>query len=257
MPRPTASWGGIMKLYRDWQISGDTAWLKCLYPLARRSLDFCISLWDPHRKGGLFEPHHNTYDIEFWGPDGMCGSIYVGALSAMAEMAKALNQPSDHETYSELASRAAQFLDSQLFNGEYYQQHVQWEGLRDTSFVESLSSGTIDADTLALYQAEGPKYQYGKGCLSDGIIGGWMANTYGIDTPLDREHVRATLASIFRYKLQAGSVRPRLHTTAWLRARTRSGSARLHLAAGREAVPSRSSTAMRSGPGSSTRSRLT
>ena len=32
---------------------------------------------------------------------------------------------------------------------------------------------------------EGPKYQYGTGCLSDGIIGGWMAAIYGIQTPLD------------------------------------------------------------------------
>ena len=34
--------GGIMKLYRDWTICGDLEWLKKLYPLARRSLDFCI-----------------------------------------------------------------------------------------------------------------------------------------------------------------------------------------------------------------------
>ena len=28
--------GGIMKVFRDWQISGDTAWLKRMYPLAKR-----------------------------------------------------------------------------------------------------------------------------------------------------------------------------------------------------------------------------
>ena len=81
--------GGIMKLYRDWQISGDTEWLREMYPLAKRSLDYCIGAWDPDHRGGLFEPHHNTYDIEFWGPDGMCTSIYLGALSAMKQMAKA------------------------------------------------------------------------------------------------------------------------------------------------------------------------
>src|SRR6266480_934979 len=64
--------GGIMKVFRDWQISGDLDWLKKMYPLAKRSLDYCIRTWDPDHRGGLFEPHHNTYDIEFWGPDGMC-----------------------------------------------------------------------------------------------------------------------------------------------------------------------------------------
>ena len=82
--------GGIMKVFRDWQISGDIDWLRKMYPLAKRSLDYCIRTWDPDHQGGLFEPHHNTYDIEFWGPDGMCTSIYLGALSAMAEMARAV-----------------------------------------------------------------------------------------------------------------------------------------------------------------------
>ena len=31
---------------------------------------------------------------------------------------------------------AAQFMDGQLFNGEYYQQKVQYLGLRDTSFAD-------------------------------------------------------------------------------------------------------------------------
>src|SRR5439155_3110540 len=39
--------GGIMKVFRDWQISGDLDWLKKMYPLAKRSLDYCIRTWDP------------------------------------------------------------------------------------------------------------------------------------------------------------------------------------------------------------------
>ena len=34
-------------------------------------MDYCISTWDPRHHGAIEEPHHNTYDIEFWGPDGM------------------------------------------------------------------------------------------------------------------------------------------------------------------------------------------
>ena len=113
--------GGIMKLYRDWQISGDTDWLRRLYPLAKRSLDYCIDAWDPERRGGLFEPHHNTYDIEFWGPDGMCGSIYVGALSAMALMAEALGQYGRRRRVRRAGrkSRRSSWTPT-LFNGEYY-----------------------------------------------------------------------------------------------------------------------------------------
>ncbi len=191
--------GGIMKVFRDWQISGDTEWLRKMYPLAKRSLDYCIRTWDPDEQGGLFEPHHNTYDIEFWGPDGMCTSIYLGALSALAEMARALNETQDAKLYGELADRCAHFMEEQLFNGEYFQQKVQYVGLRNTSFATMVAQvDEHSSEMQRLLKREGPKYQYGNGCLSDGVIGVWMARMYGIDTPLARENVDKALHAIFK-----------------------------------------------------------
>ena len=195
--------GGIMKVYRDWQISGDMDWLKKMYPLAKRSLDYCIRTWDPDHRGGLFEPHHNTYDIEFWGPDGMCTSIYLGALSAFAEMARAVGQPDEAKFYEELAQRCAHFMDEQLFNGEYYQQKVQYQGLRNTSFATLVAQvDDHSSEMQKLLKREGPKYQYGEGCISDGVIGDWMARFYGIDTPLARENVRSNLRAIFQHNFK-------------------------------------------------------
>ncbi len=191
--------GGIMKVYRDWQLSGDTAWLRKMYPRAKRSIDYCIRTWDPDHRGALFEPHHNTYDIEFWGADGMCTSIYLGALSAMAMMAPGAGYPADATFYADLAKRGAQFMDEQLFNGEYYQQKVQYLGLRDTSFAAKVAQVNDQSSEMQqLLKREGPKYQYGSGCLSDGVIGVWMARICGIEMPLTREHVRSTLQAIFR-----------------------------------------------------------
>ena len=191
--------GGIMKVFRDWQISGDQDWLKKMYPLAKRSLDYCIRTWDPDHRGALFEPHHNTYDIEFWGADGMCTSIYLGALSAFAQMAQAVGQPEDAKFYDELAHRSARFMDGQLFNGEYYQQKVQYQGLRNTSFAELIAKVDEQSSEMEqLLKREGPKYQYGTGCVSDGVIGAWMGRMYGIDMPFSREHVRSALQSIFK-----------------------------------------------------------
>jgi uncharacterized protein (DUF608 family) len=191
--------GGIMKVYREWQISGDASWLQKMYPLSKRSLDYCIRTWDPDRRGALFEPHHNTYDIEFWGPEGMCTGIYLGALCAFTQMAEALGQMDDAKDYGELAHKCARFLDGQLFNGEYFQQKVQYQGLRNTSFAEMVA--TVDehsSEMQKLLKREGPKYQYGTGCISDGVIGAWMAHMYGIETPLNRQNVRSSLNSIFK-----------------------------------------------------------
>jgi len=204
-PAADGQLGGIMKVYRDWQISGDTEWMKELYPFAKRSLDYCIEKWDPDHKGGLFEPHHNTYDIEFWGPDGMCGSIYTGALSAMAAMATALGKQRDSGDYAALAGKSARFMEKALFNGEYFEQKVQYRGLRDTSFLDVIEGRKPDAESngmLPLLKKEGPKYQYGKGCISDGVIGAWMSLIYGIDTPLDRKKVRSNLLAIHRHNFR-------------------------------------------------------
>ena len=191
--------GGIMKVYRDWQIAGDTVWLKRMYPLAKRSIDYCIVTWDPDRKGALFEPHHNTYDIEFWGADGMCTSIYLGALSAMAKMATALGESADAAQYMELAQRGADYMDANLFNGDYYQQKVAYADLRDRSFAQSIAHvDEKSSEMQQLLKREGPKYQYGTGCLSDGVIGAWMGLIYGIHTPLNEQNVRSTLQAIFR-----------------------------------------------------------
>jgi len=195
--------GGIMKLYRDWQISGDTEWLRRMYPFAKRSIDYCIRTWDPDHRGALFEPHHNTYDIEFWGPDGMCTSIYLGALAAMHKMAMATGESADAELYGALAQRTASLMDSTLFNGEYYQQHVQYTGLRDTSFAESVAH--VDAkssEMQKLLKREGPKYQCGGGCLSDGVIGAWMATIYGIATPIATANVRSSLQAIYKHNFK-------------------------------------------------------
>ena len=190
--------GGIMKVFRDWRICGDIEWLRRLYPLAKRSLDFGIRTWDPDRRGALIEPHHNTYDIEFWGPEPMCSSIYLGALSAMSQMAAAVGEQGDSQAYAELAQRAAAYMDEHLFNGEYYQQHVQSEGLRDTSFAKSMAEvNEHSSEMQQLLKREGPKYQYGSGCLSDGLIGAWMARIYGIETGLAQKNVRVALKSIF------------------------------------------------------------
>lgn len=194
--------GGIMKIYREWRISGDTDWLRSLYPQVKSSLDFCIATWDPEGKGILEEPHHNTYDIEFWGPDGMCTSIYLGALTSMVEMSKALGK--EYRGYLQKLKQGIRFMEDQLFDGEYFIQKIQWTGLKAKNPV-ALSEGVWNTnyseEAKALLEKEGPKYQYGKGCLSDGIIGMWLASCCGLEEVVDEEKVRSHLKAIHKYNL--------------------------------------------------------
>jgi uncharacterized protein (DUF608 family) len=195
--------GGIIKVYRDWRISGDTAWLRHLWPQVRQSLDYCIEAWDPDHAGVLTEPHHNTYDIEFWGPNGMCSSLYLGALQAALDMGTALDE--EVSGYGKLLKAGRDFLENELFNGDYFVQKIQWKGLRATDPIKACEVGismNYSPEAKELLQLEGPKYQYGNGCLSDGIIGAWLGWAAGLKPFLDPVKVEQHLASVFKYNFR-------------------------------------------------------
>jgi uncharacterized protein (DUF608 family) len=195
--------GGIIKVYRDWRISGDSDWLRTLWPYVQQSFRYCSATWDPDGKGVLEEPHHNTYDIEFWGPDGMCSSIYMGACRAMEQMAMALGE--DHESYSQLLEKGTKYLEENLFNGEYFFQETRWEGLKTPAPGAGQLTWNVNysEEAMALLRREGPKYQYGTGCLSDGIIGAWLGKVGGLPEFIDEQKVRSHLNSVFRYNYRA------------------------------------------------------
>ncbi|MCL4562742.1 MAG: non-lysosomal glucosylceramidase [Chloroflexi bacterium] len=196
--------GGVMKVYREWQICGDHGWLAKMYPLVKRSMDYAIRTWDPKMKGVVEEPHHNTYDIEFWGPDGMHASFYLGALSAMAELARDAGHPQEASFYEGLAQKGSSYIDAHLYNGEYYEQKVIYRGLRDTSFarfVDSVNDESPAEDQLL--KREGPKYQYASGCISDGVLGAWMALQCGVASTQSQEKVRSNLQAIFNHNFKS------------------------------------------------------
>jgi uncharacterized protein (DUF608 family) len=193
--------GGLMKLHREWRISGDTEWLKTLWPAAKRSLDYAISTWDPDHTGTLVEPHHNTYDIEFWGADGMCTSVYAGALAAAAAMGRACG--ADVTLYETLLEKSRRAMASTLWNGEYFVQKVQWTGLR-AGDPRGKTGWNVNYSTEAaeMLKREGPKYQYGGGCLSDGVIGDWMARCCGLEPVVDGKKTARHLASVSKYNFR-------------------------------------------------------
>jgi hypothetical protein len=193
--------GGILKVYREWRISGDLAWLRGLWPRVRTSLDFSIETWDPRHRGVVEEPHHNTYDIEFWGPDGMCSSFYLAALRAGVLMGEALGAPVP--LYAELFEKGRRVVEGELWNGEYFVQKIEWKTLRAKNPLETKSfGGEYSPEAVALLEKEGPKYQYGEGCLADGVLGAWLAAVCGVGEVLERGKVASHVRSVHRYNLR-------------------------------------------------------
>lgn len=188
--------GGIIKVYREWRISGDIDWLKEFWVKVKQSLEYCIKTWDPHQKGVLKEMHHNTYDIEFWGADIMCTSFYLGALMAAAKMAAALKDDVA-ERYIGLYEKGKKYAETLLYNGEFFVQELQYDDLVVRPKPESDQPEEIEH-----FQKEGPKYQYGSGCISDGVIGAWLSSLCGLGDILDRNKTVSHLKSIYNYNFK-------------------------------------------------------
>ena len=194
--------GGIIKFYRDWRISGNMAWLRRWWPRIRASLDYCIKTWDPELRGVIEEPHLNTYDIQFWGADSMCTSLYISALKAATLMGQALGEKV--ESYSALLGKSSQQIE-QLFNGEYFVQKTQWHNLR-APYPRVDDDSPDYPEFLELARKDGPPYQYGQGCLSDGVLGAWLSLMCGLDQQLDARKVQSHLLAVHRYNLKTNFI---------------------------------------------------
>ena len=193
--------GGIMKVYREWRISGNNDWLKKMFPMVKTSMDYCINTWDPRLKGVIEEPHHNTYDIEFWGPDGMHVSFYLGALNAFIAMGNYAGK--DVSKYRQLAANGKKIMETELYNGEYFIQKIKVDGLnaKNPATVKSFG-GEYSQEAKDLLEKEGPKYQYGTGCLSDGVLGAWIARMCGMEDAIDTAKLKNHLLAVYKYNLK-------------------------------------------------------
>jgi non-lysosomal glucosylceramidase len=183
----------LMKLYYDWRLSGDTAWLRKLWPGAKRALEFAWIQggWDANRDGVMEGVQHNTYDVEFIGPNPLCGVWYLGGLRAAEEMANAVGDSEAAREYHSLFERGSRWIDGNLFNGEYYVQKIG--SIPRSDVANGLMEGMGAADT------EHPTFQLGEGCLVDQLVGQYFAQVAGLGLLLDPAHIRKTLASIFKY----------------------------------------------------------
>lgn len=170
--------GSVLRAYREWQLSGDLEWLRSLWPGIKRSVEFASIHWDRDHDYVLDGKQHNTYDIEFYGPNPLSSIYFLGALRAVEAMATALGEPALAERCRQAFEQGSQKLDTLLWNGEYFIQHIE------------------DVDQY--------KYQHGLGCLTDQLLGQLHAHVLGLGHLLPADHIRKASKSIFDYNFRVG-----------------------------------------------------
>ncbi|MBL8993614.1 MAG: hypothetical protein JNM63_09755 [Spirochaetia bacterium] len=175
-PAADGQMGTLLRFYREWKLSGDGDFLKKYFSKVRHSLDYAKKIWDADGDGVMEGKQHNTYDIEFYGANPLTGFFYLGALASGAEMAEALGEKETAKNWRELKEKGSELLIKKCWNGEYFQQ--------DPSVVDV------------------HPYQFGKGCLSDQLLGQWMASSYGLGYLVPEKYIRTALASIVKYNFK-------------------------------------------------------
>ncbi len=166
--------GTLIKMYRDWQLSGDDEKLRLMWPGIKKAMSFAwTGVWDQDKDGVMEGKQYNTMDIHYLGPNPQMAAWYLGALRASEEMALHLNDKAFARECRTLYENGRKWIDANIFNGEYYEHHIP-EG---TSKIGQL----------------------GKGCLVDQLVGQYLAHTAGLGYVLDRDHVQTTLKSIMKY----------------------------------------------------------
>jgi len=189
--------GCFLKLYRDWQLSGDDELLRTLWPKARKALEFCWipGGWDGDRDGVMEGCQHNTMDVEYYGPNPQMGIWYLGALRAAEEMADHMGDDDFAETCRDLFARGSRWLDAHLFNGEYYEHEIRPP--RDEKAIAPGLRSRMGSEGLA-----DPQLQLGAGCLVDQLVGQFLAHVCGLGYLVEPGNVRKTLRSIMKHNFQ-------------------------------------------------------
>ena len=164
--------GSVLKVYREHLMSPDRRFLDAAWPKVRQAMEFLITQ-DSGGDGLIENTQHNTFDINFQGPNTFVGSLYLAALRAAEEMARLEGDAASAAKYRAVFEKGRAGTLERLWNGEY--------------FVQVIPPGTPD------------KHQYGSGCLADQVFGQGWAHQLGLGYIYPEENVTKALASVFRY----------------------------------------------------------
>ncbi len=163
----------VLMVYRDYVFTGrtDKAFLRYTWPAVKEALEY-LRQYD-HDGDGLPENDgypDQTYDV--WvvrGPSAYCGGLWLAALRAAEEIARALGDAPSTEKYHDLFARSQASYVKKLWNGEYFRY-----------------------DTLSEYKND---------IQSDQLAGQWYANLTGLGDLVPVEMQLSALKKIFDYNV--------------------------------------------------------
>ena len=171
-PAIDAQAGAILRTLREHQMSADDAFLKRVWPGAKKATEWLIAQ-DGNGDGMIEGAQHNTLDTDWYGPVAWLSGVYLAALHAAAAMADEMNDADFARKCREIAAKGRERLVRDLFDGEYFANKP------DPAHPETVNSGS--------------------GCEIDQVMGQSWAFQVGLPRVLPEKETRSALKAMWRY----------------------------------------------------------
>jgi len=174
--------GTILKLYREYKISGDRKWIEPLWTNAVHVFKHILEKHDPTGEGIIRGEQPNTYDTHLYGSNTFIGSLYLAVLKSMENMLRELGGPEQNELIQECQKRFNTGVEKYIetcWNGEY--------------FINVFDAPDVGPEVYNQMNC------YGPGCHSDQLLGQWWAHILGLGYLFPEMQVKTTLNSIYKY----------------------------------------------------------
>ena len=203
--------GGIMKVHREWRIRGDTEWLRRLWPQRQGRASTTAS-----RRGTRGTPGRRsrsrttTRTTSSSGARTGCAPASTSARCRPPSlMGEALGDDVPRLRRAARRRAGAAWRRSSS-NGEYFIQKVEWKNLRaGDPLTRRAWSASTRRRRGRCWRRRARSTSTATGCLSDGVLGAWMAAVCGVGEVLDPAKARSHLRAVHRHNLKTRPLRSR------------------------------------------------
>lgn len=160
----------IQMVLRDYLWTNDKAYLQKVWPSVVRGIDYIIKQRD--KDGDLMPDMHGimcSYDnFPMYGLASYIQSQWISALKMASLVARDMGDKTLEKRYLNNATKGSELMETKLWNGNYYNLSNDYLGQK----------GIDD------------------GCLTDQLIGQWVAHNAGLEPLFKKEHIQKSLTSI-------------------------------------------------------------
>lgn len=164
--------GTILRVWREHTCSADDAFLRRVYPRAKKALE-CLLARDADHDGILDGAQYNTLDAAWFGAIPWLSSLYLAAVRAGEAMAEEMGDGPFAARCRSVLAVGAKTLVERCFDGEYFVQRL------DPEHPEANATGT--------------------GCAIDQVYGQAYAHQVGLGRILPEPETRAALSALWKY----------------------------------------------------------